>query len=157
MKISYGKLLLTLSLFVTVFSTTSLAGRGHPKDDLIPNTLAMELEKGDTLIDKENRRMTITGFADNGLISVNRDQWLNSLKKVAVAKGSRFGFYVGQEVYDNKNHRGKIMGFYADGKACWTGPDMRIKTEKLRPLRDSAIPRLTHDHGQKQGQESQQY
>jgi len=134
-----------------------MAGRGSPKGDLIANTLAMELEKGDTLIDKENRRMTITGFAENGLISVNRDRWLNSLKNVAVAKGSRFGFYVGQEVYDNKNHRGKIMGFYADGKACWTGPDMRIKTSKLRALRDSAISRLTQEQSKFQDVKGEQY
>jgi hypothetical protein len=151
-----NKWLITAS-FLAIFSTIGIASRGgHPKGDLIANTLAMELQKGDILIDKENRKMTITGFAENGLISVNKNEWLNSLKYVAVAKGSRGGFYVGQQVYDNKNHRGKIMGFYADGKACWSGPDMRIKTSKLTPLRDSALPRLTQCKAQQEN-ESQEY
>lgn len=125
---------IAISFLVTLFSISSIASKGSPKSDLIPNTLAMELQRGDTLIDKQNRRMTITGFAENGLISVNRERWISSLKNIAVAKGSRDGFYVGQEVYDKKNHQGKIIGFYADGQACWTGPEIRIKTSKLKAL-----------------------
>jgi hypothetical protein len=143
MKFNSVKFTIALALLVNTFSINGFSARVRPKDDLVPSTQALRLECGDTLIDKHGHRMKITGFDERGLIAVNNREWVNSLKKIAVAKGSRDGFSVGDRVYDKDNNQGKILGFYADGKACWSGPDIRIKTSKLRHLQSNRLAALS--------------
>jgi hypothetical protein len=143
MKFNSVKITIALALLVNTFSINGFSARVRPKDDLVPSTQALSLEIGDTLIDKHGRRMKITGFDQKGLIAVNNRDWVNSLKKIAVAKGSRDGFSIGDRVYDTDYNQGKILGFYADGKVCWSGPDIRIKTSKLTHLQSNRLAALS--------------